>query len=138
MKYEQATQIEEIINSAKRIVIIQANNPDGDSLASSLACPAGNPIASLAPGKSVECKATLITTAKAVSAGKAVNHAEATGTFNETVITETDSSAVAIDKPSGPLALTGAAIASLLVLTAVLMGLGGVLTFAGRRRRRAR
>lgn len=37
MKYEQASQIEEIINSAKRIVIIQANNPDGDSLASSLA-----------------------------------------------------------------------------------------------------
>ena len=109
-----------------------------DSLATSLECPAGNPIASLAPGKSVECKATLITTAKDVSAGKAVNHAEATGTFNETVVTETDSSAVAIDKPSGPLALTGAAIASLLVLTAVLMGLGGVLTFAGRRRRRAR
>lgn len=37
MKYDQAQQIDEIIESAKTIVIIQANNPDGDSLASSLA-----------------------------------------------------------------------------------------------------
>jgi len=37
MNYEQATEIAKIIAGAKRIVIIQGNNPDGDSLASSLA-----------------------------------------------------------------------------------------------------
>jgi bifunctional oligoribonuclease and PAP phosphatase NrnA len=35
--YEQADQIQEIVDSAERVVIIQADNPDGDSLASSLA-----------------------------------------------------------------------------------------------------
>jgi len=37
MKYEQADEIAMIIGEAKHIVIIQGNNPDGDSLASSLA-----------------------------------------------------------------------------------------------------
>ncbi len=37
MKYEQADEIAKIICDAKRIVVIQGNNPDGDSLASSLA-----------------------------------------------------------------------------------------------------
>ncbi len=36
-KYKQANKIKEIIDSAKTIVIIQADNPDGDSLASALA-----------------------------------------------------------------------------------------------------
>ncbi len=37
MKYEEAEQIAKIIDEAKTIVVIQGNNPDGDSLASSLA-----------------------------------------------------------------------------------------------------
>lgn len=37
MNYEQANDIAAIIDQAKTIVIIQGNNPDGDSLASSLA-----------------------------------------------------------------------------------------------------
>lgn len=37
MKYEEATQISEIIKEADRIVILQAENPDGDSLGSALA-----------------------------------------------------------------------------------------------------
>lgn len=36
-KYEQTPQIKKIIEESKTIVIIQADNPDGDSLASSLA-----------------------------------------------------------------------------------------------------
>lgn len=35
--YEQAKAIQKIVNEAKRIVIIQADNPDGDSLGSALA-----------------------------------------------------------------------------------------------------
>jgi len=35
--YEQAEAIQKIIDSAERIVIVQADNPDGDSLASALA-----------------------------------------------------------------------------------------------------
>lgn len=35
--YEQAKKIQSIIDSAERIVVIQADNPDGDSLASALA-----------------------------------------------------------------------------------------------------
>lgn len=37
MKYPEAKKIEEIIKAAKAVVIIQADNPDGDSLASALA-----------------------------------------------------------------------------------------------------
>lgn len=37
MNYREASKIQKIIDSAKRIVIIQADNPDGDSLASALA-----------------------------------------------------------------------------------------------------
>lgn len=36
-KYEQSAQIAKIIESSKAIVIVQADNPDGDSLASALA-----------------------------------------------------------------------------------------------------
>lgn len=36
-EYPEAEQIDQIINSAKRIVILQADNPDGDSLGSALA-----------------------------------------------------------------------------------------------------
>lgn len=35
--YEQAKQIQEIIDNAQKIVIVQADNPDGDSLGSALA-----------------------------------------------------------------------------------------------------
>ena len=35
--YEQAEKIQEIIHAAERVVVIQADNPDGDSLASALA-----------------------------------------------------------------------------------------------------
>ncbi len=35
--YDQATQIQQIINDANKIVIVQADNPDGDSLGSALA-----------------------------------------------------------------------------------------------------
>lgn len=37
MNYQQAEEIAQLVNQAKRIVVIQGNNPDGDSLASSLA-----------------------------------------------------------------------------------------------------
>ncbi|MEO5627959.1 MAG: DHH family phosphoesterase [Candidatus Saccharimonadales bacterium] len=37
MKYPEANQISEIIGQAQKIVILQADNPDGDSLASALA-----------------------------------------------------------------------------------------------------
>ena len=37
MSYKEAKQIDDIISAAKSIVIVQADNPDGDSLASSLA-----------------------------------------------------------------------------------------------------
>jgi bifunctional oligoribonuclease and PAP phosphatase NrnA len=37
MKYKEAEDISNILEGAKHIVILQANNPDGDSLASSLA-----------------------------------------------------------------------------------------------------
>lgn len=37
MKYQQAQDIADILDSAKQVLIIQGNNPDGDSLASSLA-----------------------------------------------------------------------------------------------------
>ncbi|MDB5186011.1 MAG: Phosphoesterase, partial [Candidatus Saccharibacteria bacterium] len=37
MKYEQATKINELVKDAHKIVIIQADNPDGDSLGSALA-----------------------------------------------------------------------------------------------------
>ncbi|MDB5160865.1 MAG: putative phosphoesterase, partial [Candidatus Saccharibacteria bacterium] len=36
-KYEQAAQINSVISDAKSIVVVQADNPDTDSLASSLA-----------------------------------------------------------------------------------------------------
>jgi phosphoesterase RecJ-like protein len=37
MKYKEASDIQKIIQEARKLVIIQADNPDGDSLASSLA-----------------------------------------------------------------------------------------------------
>ncbi|HSX36298.1 MAG TPA: DHH family phosphoesterase [Patescibacteria group bacterium] len=37
MKYPEATQIAEILGAARRVVILQADNPDGDSLCSALA-----------------------------------------------------------------------------------------------------
>jgi len=37
MEYPEATQIREILDGAQRIVILQADNPDGDSLGSALA-----------------------------------------------------------------------------------------------------
>lgn len=37
MTYPEATRIQEVLDSAHRIVILQADNPDGDSLASALA-----------------------------------------------------------------------------------------------------
>src|SRR3990167_7929502 len=37
MSYTEAVQISEIIQNASKVVVIQADNPDGDSLASSLA-----------------------------------------------------------------------------------------------------
>lgn len=37
MKYQESAKIEDILNDAKTVVIIQADNPDGDSLSSALA-----------------------------------------------------------------------------------------------------
>ncbi len=37
MQYPQATKVQEIVGNAQKIVILQADNPDGDSLASALA-----------------------------------------------------------------------------------------------------
>jgi phosphoesterase RecJ-like protein len=37
MKYDEAHQVEEVIKKARKIVIIQAENPDGDSIGSALA-----------------------------------------------------------------------------------------------------
>jgi uncharacterized repeat protein (TIGR01451 family) len=108
-----------------------------DSQASSLDCPKGNPVKTLAPKETIECTASMVTTDADVSAGKAVNTAKATGVFNEEVLTETDSGVV-VHKEDGAtlsLALTGATIGALLLVTGALCGGGMLLITASRRRR---
>jgi uncharacterized repeat protein (TIGR01451 family) len=107
-----------------------------DSQADSLDCPGGNPVASLEPDATLECVAKMVTTEADVAAGEVVNVAEATGKFEDTVVSRTDSGVSVLEGgPPPSLALTGAAIIRLLMLTGVLIACGMGLVALGRRRR---
>jgi uncharacterized repeat protein (TIGR01451 family) len=124
-------------NVTLRNVTVQEKEFTGTGTLSAIDCPAG--IRSIAPGVSVICSATYVTTAADVKAGRVSNAAVAAGdpaTGGDPVPSGPSSFVVSI-QPGGILAFTGSTVLWPVAIGAIALIGGGAATLLIRRRRQA-